>query len=161
MGKTGSSKGRSKLKIIPILVALCAYPALIHLCFAFHRPFVINCVWLVASAVELDVAARRGLALLTSFFALLLLTGMALFRWGSIVDLIHLPPVLTNLAPMALFGRNLLPGATALVARVASLWRAPLDEYQLGFCGLADYEHLSFRAFRQPLPSTNLHRLAR
>ena len=39
----------------------------------------------------------------------------------------YLPPVLVNLALMALFGKTLLSGATPLVSRVASLWRGTLD----------------------------------
>jgi uncharacterized membrane protein len=161
LGKTGSSNGRYRLKIFPILIALCAYPALIHLCFAVDCPFLINGAWLVASAVGLGVVARRGLALLILFFGLLVLTGVALWWWGSIVDLVHLPPVLINLALMAMLGRSLLPGPTLLVARVASLWRGPLDGYQLRYCCLSDHEHPSFRDFRQLLPSKSLRRLAR
>ena len=57
----------------------------------------------------------------------LLTAGIALWWWGEAVDLMYLPPVLINIALMVLFGRTLLPGATPLVARIASLWRGPLD----------------------------------
>lgn len=128
MRKTESSNERSKLKIILILFALLAYPALIHLCFAFDRPQFLTATWLVASAVGLAVAIRRGLASLSLLFGVLLVAGTALWWWGSAGDLIFLPPVIINIALMVLFGRTLVSGATPLVTRIASLWRGSLDQ---------------------------------
>lgn len=127
MTNTASRYERSKLTIFLILIALSAYPALIHLSFAFDRPLLVTAVWLVASAVGLAVAARRGLSSLSLFFVVLLIAGIALWWWGSVIDLMYLPPVLINIALMVVFGRSLLPGATPLVGRIASLWRGRLD----------------------------------
>ncbi len=106
---------------------MLAYPAFIHLSFAFDRPLLVTGMWLAVAAVGLAVAVRRGSASLSLLFGALLTAGIALWWWGEAVDLMYLPPVLINTALMILFGRTLLPGATPLVARVASLWRGPLD----------------------------------
>jgi uncharacterized membrane protein len=126
--KTASSNERSKLKIFLITIALFAYPALIHLSFAFDRPLFVTGIWLAASAVGFALTIRRGLTSLSVLFGTLLIAGIALWWWGSAVDLIYVPPVLINIALMILFGRTLLPGATPLVARIASLWRGELDQ---------------------------------
>ena len=128
MRKTELSSNPSKLKICLILIALSAYPALVHLSLVFDRPLLITGMWLVASAVGLVVSLGRGRVSLSLFFGALLSAGIALCWWGSAVDFMFLPPVLINLALMVLFGRTLLPGATPLVARIASLWRSPLDQ---------------------------------
>jgi uncharacterized membrane protein len=125
--KTESSNGRSKLKTYLILAALPTYPAFIHLSFALDRPQLIAGMWLVVSAVGLTIAVRRQSASSTLIFGALLTVAIALWWWGKAVDFMYLPPVLVNLALMLLFGRTLLPGATSLVARVASLWRGSLD----------------------------------
>jgi len=125
--KIESSSEHSRLKFVLIPLALLAYPALIHFSFAFDKPLLVTSAWLAISAVGLVVAIRRGLTSLSSFFAVLLAVGGALWWLGSAVDLIFVPPVLVNIALMTLFGRSLLPGATPLVARVASLFRGTLD----------------------------------
>ena len=127
MRKTESSNGRSKRKTVLILTALPAHPAIIHFSVAFDRPLLITGMWLPVSAVGLAVAVRRGRASLSRLFGALLTAGIALCWWGDAVNLMYLPPVLISIALMVLFGRTLLPGATPLVARVASLWRGPLD----------------------------------
>ena len=127
MRKTESSDERSKLTIFLISLTLFAYPALIHLSFAFDRPLLIAGMWLVASLVGLAVTLRRGHTSLSLLFGALLMAGVALWWRGEAVGLMYLPPVLINAALMVLFGRTLLPGATPLVARIASLWRGPLD----------------------------------
>jgi uncharacterized membrane protein len=125
--KIASTDERSKRKIILITITLFAYPALIHVCFAFDRPLIIAGMWLVASVVGLAVTVRRGPRSLSLLFGVLLTAGVALWWWGDAVELMFLPPVLINIALMVLFGRTLLPGATPLVARIASLWRGSLD----------------------------------
>jgi uncharacterized membrane protein len=125
--KTASSNERSKLKVVLIAIALFIYPAFIHLSVAFHRPLLITGMWLAASAVGLVVAIRRGRAAWSLLFGVLLTSGIALWSWGDAIDLLYLPPVLINIALMVVFGRTLLSGATPLVARIASLWRGPLD----------------------------------
>jgi len=127
LATTESNSAYPRLKIVLVLIVLSAYPALIHLSFAFDRPLLLAGIWLFASAVGLGVAIWRGRTSLAAFFGLLLLAGTALWWWGSIIELIYVPPVVINIALMTLFGRSLLPGATPLVARVASLWRGPLD----------------------------------
>jgi len=126
--KTESSSERSKLKIFLIAIALSAYPALIHLSFALDRAAYLAGVWFVASAVGLAVSLRRRLTSLSFLFGMLLGAGAALWWWGAAVDLIYFPPVLINIALMILFGRTLLPGTTPLIARIAALWRGPLDQ---------------------------------
>lgn len=127
MRKTESSSERSKLKIVLILLALVAYPAFIHLSFAFDRPQLITASWFIVSVLGLAVTIRRGAGALSLLFGTVLVAGIALWRWGSAIDLVYVPPVLINIALMVLFGRTLLPGATPLVSRIASLWRGPLD----------------------------------
>lgn len=127
MRRTESNNARSKRKTVLILAALLAYPAIIHISVAFHRPLLVTGMWLVVSVVGLAVAVRRGSAPWSLLFGAVLTAGIALWWWGEVVDLMYLPPVLINVALMVLFGRTLLPGATPLVARIASLWRGPLD----------------------------------
>ncbi len=127
MRKTGSSNERSNLEIVVAFTALLAYPAFIHLAFAFDLPLLVTGMWLAVAAVGLAVAVRRGSASLSLLFGALLTAGISLWWWGEAIDVLYLPPVLINIALMILFGRTLLPGATPLVARVASLWRGPLD----------------------------------
>ncbi len=127
MRKTESSNRRSNLEIALVFTALLAYPAFIHLSFAFDRPLLVTGMWLAVAAVGLVVTVRRGSASLSLLFGALLTAGIALWWWGEAMDVLYLPPVLINIALMILFGRTLLPGATPLVARVASLWRGPLD----------------------------------
>ena len=127
MATIESSNAHPRLKIVLVLIALSAYPALIHFSFAFDRPLLLAVIWLVGSAVGLGVATRHGRTSPAIFFGLLLLAGTALWWWGSIIELIYVPPVFINFSLMILFGRSLSPGATPLVARVASLWRGPLD----------------------------------
>ena len=127
MRKIESNNERSALKIVLIPFALLAYPAFIHLSFAFDRPLLVTTAWLVISAVGLVVAICRGLTSLSLLFAGLLALGSALWWLGSAIDLMFIPPVLINIALMTLFGRSLLPGATPLVARIASLFRGSLD----------------------------------
>jgi len=125
--KTESNSGRSKLKAYLLLTALPAYPALIHLSFALDRPLLVAGMWLAVAAVGLAVAVRRGSVPSSLLFGALLSVGIALWWWGKAMDFMYLPPVLVNLTLMVLFGKTLLSGATPLVARVASLWRGPLD----------------------------------
>lgn len=127
MRKTESNSRRSKIKIVLVPIALFTYPALIHLSFAFDRPLIVVGIWLAASAIGLAVAIRRGLTSMSLLFGVLLIAGAALWSRGSAIDLIYAPPVLINVALMILFGRTLLPGATPLVSRMASLWRGHLD----------------------------------
>ena len=127
MRKTESSNERSKRKTVLILTALFAYPAIIHFSVAFDRPLLVTGMWLAVSIVGLAVAVRRGSAPWSLLFGAVLAAAIALWWWGEAVDLMYLPPVLINIALMVLFGRTLLPGATPLVARIASLWRGPLD----------------------------------
>jgi uncharacterized membrane protein len=124
---TESSNERSNLKIALILIALPVYPGLIHLSFAFDRPLLVTAMWLAVSAAGLAVAARRRNTSLLLLFAALLAIGITLWWWGEAVNFMYLPPVLINIALMVLFGKTLLPDATPLVARVACLWRGPLD----------------------------------
>lgn len=128
MRKTASSSRRSKLKIVLILLAFSAYPAFIHLSFAFDRPQLVTAIWLVVSMAGLAVTIRRGPGALSLMFGIVLAAGIVLWRWGSAIDLIYVPPVLINIALLSLFGRTLLPGAIPLVSRIASLWRGPLDQ---------------------------------
>lgn len=127
MRKIESNNGRSKLKTYLLLLALPAYPALIHFSFAFDYPSLVAGMWLAVTVVGLVVAVRRGGIPSSLFFAALLAAGIALWWWGKATGFMYLPPVLVNLALMVLFGKTLLPGATPLVARVASLWRGSLD----------------------------------
>ena len=127
MRKTESSSERSNLKVTLILIALPAYPAFIHLSFALDRPLLVAGTWLAVSAAGLAVAARRRNTFLLSLFAVLLAIGIALWWSGEAVNFMYLPPVLINIALMVLFGKTLLPDATPLVARIACLWRGPLD----------------------------------
>ena len=127
MRKTESSNGRSKLKTYLLLTALPAYPAFIHLSFALDRPLLVAGMWLTVTAVGLASAVRRASVPASLLFGALLSVGIALWWWGKAVDFMYLPPVLVNLALAVLFGKTLLPGATTLVARVASLWRGVLD----------------------------------
>lgn len=127
MRRTESNNARSKRKTVLILTALLAYPAIIHISVAFHRPLLVTGMWLAVSVVGLVVAVRRGSAPWSLLFGAVLTAGIALWWWGEVVDLMYLPPVLINVALMVLFGRTLLPGATPLVARIASLWRGSLD----------------------------------
>ena len=125
--KTESSNGRSKLKTFLLLTALAAYPAFIHFSFTQGRPLLVAGMWIAVTAVGLAVAVRRASMPSSLLFGALLSAGIALWWWGKAVDLMYLPPVLVNLALMALFGKTLLSGATPLVGRVASLWHGPLD----------------------------------
>ncbi len=125
--KTESNNGRSKLKTYLLLTALLAYPALIHFSFVLDRPLLVAGMWLAVTAVGLAVAVRRGSVPSSLLIGALLSVGIALWWWGKALGFMYLPPVLVNLAMMVLFGKNLLSGATPLVARVASLWRGPLD----------------------------------
>jgi uncharacterized membrane protein len=125
--KTESSDQRSKLTIFLISVSLFAYPAFIHLSFAFDRPMLVAGMWLIASVAGLAVTLLRGQTSLSLLFGALLTAGVALWWRGEAVGLMYLPPVLINVALMILFGRTLLRGATPLVASIASLWRGPLD----------------------------------
>jgi uncharacterized membrane protein len=126
--KTEPSSERTRLKIALVLIALLAYPALIHLSLAFDRPLVIAGTWLVISAVGMTAAILRRSASMVLLFGALLTAGIGLWWLGQAVDLMYLPPVLINVALLVLFGRTLLPGATPIVARVAALWRGTLDE---------------------------------
>ena len=127
MRKIESNNGRSKLKLYLLLTALPAYPALIHFSYAFDRPLLVAGMWLAVTAVALAVAVRRGSVPSSLLIGALLSVGVALWWWGKAMGFMYLPPVLVNLAMMVLFGKTLLPGATPLVARVASLWRGQLD----------------------------------
>ena len=125
--KLESKIRRSKLKTCLLLTALPAYPALIHFSFALDRPLLVAGMWLAVAAGGLAVAVRRRSVPSSLLFGALLSVGIALWWWGRAVDFMYLPPVLVNLALMLLFGKTLMSGATPLVARVASLWRGPLD----------------------------------
>ena len=127
MRKTEPNNGRSRLKTYLLLTALPGYPALIHFSFAFDRPLLVAGMWLAVAAIGLVVAVRRGNLPSSLLFGALLSAGVVLWWWGKAVDFMYLPPVLVNLALMALFGKTLLSGATPLVSRVASLWRGTLD----------------------------------
>lgn len=127
MRKTEPNNGRSKLKLYLLLTALSAYPALIHLSYALDRPLLVAGMWLAVTAVALAVAVRRGSVPSSLLIGALLSVGVALWWWGKAMGFMYLPPVLVNLAMMILFGKTILPGATPLVARVASLWRGPVD----------------------------------
>ena len=127
MRKTESNNGRSKLKIYLLLTALPAYPALIHWSYALDRPLLVAGMWLAVTAVGLAVAVRRGSVPSSLLIGALLSVGIALWWWGRALGFMYLPPVLVMLAMMVLFGKTLLPGATPLVSRVASLWRGSLD----------------------------------
>jgi uncharacterized membrane protein len=126
--KTESSNERSKLKIVLILLVLFSYPAFIHLSFAFDRPQLISFSWLIVSGAGLAVTIRHGASALSLLFTIVLVSGVALWYWGSGIDLIYLPPILINIALMVLFGRTLLRGSIPLVTRFASLWRGQLDQ---------------------------------
>lgn len=127
MRKTASSSGRSKIKIVLILVTLSAYPVFIHLSFAFERPLLVSGAWLIAAAVGFAAAMLRGSVFLSLLFGGLLSAGIALWWWGDALALMFVPPVLINVALMILFWKTLLPGSMPLVGRVASLWRGNLD----------------------------------
>ena len=127
MRKTEPNNGRSRLKTYLLLTALPGYPALIHFSFAFDRPLLVAGMWFAVAAIGLVVAVRRGNLPSSLLFGALLSAGVVLWWWGKAVDFMYLPPVLVNLALMALFGKTLLSGATPLVSRVASLWRGTLD----------------------------------
>jgi uncharacterized membrane protein len=106
---------------------LPGYPALIHFSFAFDRPLLVAGLWLAVAVIGLVVAVRRGNVPSSLLFGALLSAGVVLWWLGKAVDFMYLPPVLVNIALMALFGKTLLSGATPLVSRVASLWRGTLD----------------------------------
>lgn len=127
MRKIESSDERTKLKIVLILIALLAYPALIHLSLAFGRPLLIAGTWLLISVVGMAVAIYKRNDSLTLLFGILLTAGIGLWWWGEAMGLMYLPPVLINVALLILFGRTLLPGVVPLVSRVAALWRGTLD----------------------------------
>lgn len=84
-------------------------------------------LWLAASVMGLVVAIVRASPALALLFGALLAAALSLWWWGDEAALVYVPPVLANLAMMVLFWRTLRPGSTPIVARVASLWRGPLD----------------------------------
>ncbi len=147
MRKTESNNGRSKLKTYLLLTALLAYPALIHCSFVLDRPLLVAGMWLAVASVGLALAVRRGSVPSSLFFGALLSVGIALWWWGNAIDFMYLPPVLVNVALMILFGKTLLPGATPLVARVASLWRGQLDPVVAQYTRRATIAWTAFFAF--------------
>ena len=128
MRKTESSSGRPGLRALLIGVALLSYPALIHLSLAFDRPVIIAGAWLIASIVGMVVAIRNASVFPLLFFGVIVAAAIVLWHRGEAVDLVYLPPVLINATLLMVFARTLLPGATPLVSRVASLWRGALDD---------------------------------
>ena len=133
MRKTESSSGRAASKALLVAVALLAYPVLIHLSLAFDRPVIIAGVWMLVSVVGTAMAIRNASVLPLLFFGVILVAAVLLWLLGEAVDLMYLPPVLINATLLAVFARTLLPGATPLVSRVASLWRGELDDAVAGY----------------------------
>lgn len=128
MRKTESSSERPGLKIFLIAIALLVYPALIHLSIAIDRPVIIACVWIAISILGTAMAIRKASIFPLLFFGVILAAAIGFWNRGEAVDLMYLPPVLINATLLMVFARTLLPGATPLVARVASLWRGTLDD---------------------------------